>query len=117
MAGYMEQLIPDVFRHVIHYGFHLVAPFAIAWVLWKQQWRQAGLIMVATMLIDLDHLFADPIFDPNRCSINFHPLHTGWAAGAYALLLAVPSWKWRAIAVGCFWHLATDAIDCGLKAL
>ena len=31
--------------------------------------------MMATMLVDLDHLFADPIYDPDRCSIGFHPLH------------------------------------------
>jgi hypothetical protein len=24
------------------------------------------------MLIDLDHLLVEPIFETNRCSINFH---------------------------------------------
>ena len=28
-----------------------------------------------TMMVDLDHLIADPIFDPQRC-IGFHPLHS-----------------------------------------
>ena len=28
--------------------------------------------MLTTMLIDLDHLLANPVFDPDRCSINFH---------------------------------------------
>lgn len=99
-------------RPLIHYSFHLLVPFLFAKLFWKEHWLKAGLIMLATMLIDLDHLLADPIFDPNRCSIGFHPLHTGWAGLLYAGLLAVPSWKWRAIGLGCLWHLCTDFIDC-----
>ncbi len=68
--------------------------------------------MMSTIVIDLDHLLADPIFDPDRCSIGFHPLHTIWAAIAYGLLLAIQSWKLRAICAGCLWHLCTDAFDC-----
>ena len=36
------------------------------------------------MLVDLDHLLATPIFKENRCSINFHPLHSYVAIGFYA---------------------------------
>ena len=104
----------DTLRHIIHYSCHLIVPFLIARVIWKQHWRSAGFLMAATILIDLDHLLADPIFDPNRCSLGFHPLHTVWAGVVYLALLAIPSWKWRAIAVGCLWHLATDGIDCML---
>ncbi|MFG0332987.1 MAG: DUF6122 family protein [Maioricimonas sp. JB049] len=107
--------VPDLVRHVIHYANHLIVPFAIGALLWRQKWRTAGLIMVATILIDLAHLHADPIDDPERCSIGFHPLHTVWAADVYAALLAVPSWKWRAVGVGCLWHLCTDALDCWLN--
>jgi len=64
------------------------------------------------MIVDIDHLFANPIFDINRCSVGFHPLHTIWAAVIYAMLLVIPSWKWRAIGTGCLWHLCTDLIDC-----
>jgi len=66
--------------------------------------------MVLTMLVDLDHLLADPIFDPNRCSINFHPLHSYWAIGAYFVLLFIP--PVRIIAVGLLFHMLTDYIDC-----
>lgn len=107
----------DIIRHIVHYSFHLVVPFGIARIFWKEKWLAASWIMVATMLIDLDHLFADPIFDPNRCSIGFHPLHTHWAGAAYLLMLAVPSWKFRVIGVGCIWHLCTDAIDCSLNKI
>ena len=68
--------------------------------------------MLATMLIDLDHLFATPMFDSNRCSIGFHPLHTFLAAIIYSTLLIFPSWKIRAVGLGSLWHLITDLIDC-----
>ena len=41
--------------------------------------------MFSTMLVDLDHVFARPIFDPHRCSIGFHPLHSYVAIGIYVL--------------------------------
>jgi hypothetical protein len=73
--------------------------------------------MVGTMVIDLDHLLADPIFDPDRCGIGFHPLHTLWAGIVYGGLLAVSAWKVRAVGIGCLWHLSTDAIDCQLGGI
>ncbi len=66
--------------------------------------------MLATMLIDVDHLFATPIFDPGRCSINFHPLHTYWAMIVYVVLLFFK--KTRIIAIGLLFHMFTDFIDC-----
>lgn len=107
----------DVFRHIIHYSFHLVVPFVFARLLWREHWLRAGLIMLGTMLIDIDHLLSDPVFDPARCGIGLHPLHTVWAGMVYAGLLAIPSWKWRAAGVGCLWHLGTDYIDCLLGGL
>lgn len=107
----------DVFRHIVHYSFHLLVPFAFSRLIWKEIWLKAGLIMVGTILIDLDHLLADPIYDPSRCSIGLHPFHTLWAGIIYCGLLAVPSWKWRAVSIGCLWHLCTDDIDCLLGGL
>lgn len=104
-------------RQAVHYSFHLLLPFVFARLFWKENWWKAALIMLATMLIDLDHLLADPVFDPNRCSIGFHPLHTYWAAMVYCAFLAVPSWKWRAAGFGCLWHLCTDFIDCLLGGI
>ncbi len=66
--------------------------------------------MIATMLIDLDHLLADPIFDPDRCSINFHPLHTYWALGVYLVMVYFK--KTRIVAIGLIFHLFTDFVDC-----
>ncbi|MCP5396902.1 MAG: hypothetical protein H6918_09240 [Sphingomonadaceae bacterium] len=100
----------------LHIFGHAIAPFLLAWLIWRDKWLPAGALMTATILIDLDHLLADPIFDPNRCSIGFHPLHTMWAALGYAALLLVPKWWVRAIALGCLLHLATDSVDCWFMA-
>ncbi|WP_425575839.1 DUF6122 family protein [Nibribacter koreensis] len=45
-------------------------------IFFGQAWKRIYLILTATMLVDLDHLLVDPIFQANRCSINFHYLHT-----------------------------------------
>ncbi len=66
--------------------------------------------MIATMLIDLDHLLANPIFDPNRCSINFHPLHSYYAIGIFLLML-IPN-KTRVLAIGLLIHILADSVDC-----
>ena len=107
----------DILRYIIHYALHLLVPFVFAKLIFKENWWKAGLILVGTMLIDLDHLLADPIYDPGRCSIGVHPLHTVWAGLIYGCLLAVPSWKWRAVSLGCLWHLSTDYIDCMIGGL
>jgi len=67
-------------------------------------------MMIATMVVDLDHLLAVPIYDPNRCSIGFHPLHSYVAIGIYFVLLFFP--KLRIIAIGLIIHMALDFIDC-----
>jgi hypothetical protein len=66
--------------------------------------------MLSTMLVDLDHLLANPIFDPNRCSIGFHPLHSTYAIVFYFILLFFP--KSRIVAIGLLFHMLTDYIDC-----
>lgn len=66
--------------------------------------------MLMALLIDFDHLLADPIFDPNRCSLGFHPLH-GWPAASVYLLLAVFPAS-RILGVGLLLHLGLDGLDC-----
>ncbi len=95
---------------IIHYFLHLVFPIAIAYVFYKKNWIRSYLILLLTMLVDLDHLFATPLFDPCRCSINFHPLHSYIAISIYCIMLLHP--KIRIIGIGLLLHMATDAIDC-----
>lgn len=107
----------DIFRNILHYGCHFLVPVLFARLFWRQHWKAAAMIMIATMVMDADHLLADPIFDPDRCSVGFHPLHTVWAAIVYLILLLIPSWKVRAVAVGCLFHLFTDGMDCYMGSL
>lgn len=95
---------------LIHYGLHLLFPGLIAWLFFRKNWKKAWLIMVATMLVDLDHLLAEPVFDPNRCSIGFHPLHSYYAIGIYFILAFFPFF--RILAIGLLWHMVTDFQDC-----
>ena len=66
--------------------------------------------MMLTMLIDLDHLFSTPVFDANRCSIGFHPLHQWFMLPVYVLLLFAK--KTRLIAIGLCIHMFLDFTDC-----
>ena len=99
-------------RSNLHLLLHALVPAAVAWLFFREQWRKAWLIMFATMLVDLDHLLADPIYDPDRCSIGYHPLHTYPAIAGYGLL-ALPS-KTRLVGLGLLIHMALDGLDCAL---
>ncbi len=95
----------------VHYFLHLVFPLFLALLLFRKQWKKAYLIMLATMLVDLDHLVANPIFQANRCSINFHFLHTFYAMAIYVVLLFFRK-PFNIIGVGLLFHMVTDYIDC-----
>lgn len=95
---------------ILHYGCHFLLPLGIAFIWYKPKWVIAFLIMISTMMIDLDHLLANPVFDPNRCSINFHPLHSYYAIAIYTLLL-IPK-KTRLIGLGLTAHIIADVVDC-----
>ncbi len=98
------------FQIIIHYSLHLLFPGVIAWFFFREQWKKAWLIMLVTMLIDLDHLLATPIFEAGRCSIGFHPLHSYYAIGIYFIMLLFP--KLRIVAIGLLLHILTDYQDC-----
>lgn len=93
-----------------HYGSHVFIPLVVALIWYKSSWKTAFLIMISGILIDLDHLLATPIFDPNRCSIGFHPLHSSFAILFYVFLL-IPK-KSRLIALGLVIHIIADLVDC-----
>ena len=95
---------------LLHLLLHALVPGAVAWVFYRPRWRRAWLIMVATMLVDVDHLLATPVFDPDRCSIGFHPLHGAPAIAAYVLLALWP--RTRLAGLGLLIHMALDALDC-----
>lgn len=95
----------------VHYFLHLVFPFFIAIVFFRKEWKKVYIILLATMLVDLDHLLASPVFEANRCSINFHLLHTYFAMVVYFLLLFFRK-PYNIIGIGLLFHMLTDLIDC-----
>jgi hypothetical protein len=97
-------------RHLLHYGIHFLLPILIALWFYREQWVRVALILLAGILLDLDHLWADSIFDPGRCSIGFHPLHSHWAILGYCLL---PFFKGtRIIGLALILHIVADLLDC-----
>ncbi len=97
-------------RPTIHLLLHVIVPgIAARWV-FIDQWKKAWGIMAATMIVDLDHLLASPVFDPNRCSIGFHPMHSYPAIFSYMLMALIP--RSRIIGLGLLIHMALDGIDC-----
>ena len=97
-------------RPVIHMILHFALPAAVAKGFYPRTFLKAWLIMVATMLIDLDHLLVDPVYDPGRCSIGFHPLHQYPVIVLYALAAAWP--RTRLVGIGLLIHVLLDGVDC-----
>jgi hypothetical protein len=97
-------------RPIIHMLLHLLLPAMVARAAYPRIFLKAWLIMIGTLLIDLDHLLADPIYDPGRCSIGFHPLHQYPVILFYALAAAWP--KTRLIGIGLLIHVFLDGVDC-----
>lgn len=97
-------------RPIIHLLLHTLVPLAIARIFFRKRWKTAWLWLLAGWLIDIDHLWADPIYAMDRCSIGFHPLHRAPAIAVYALLL-LPR-RTRVLAIGLLTHIGLDALDC-----
>jgi hypothetical protein len=85
-------------------------PGLAAGLSFRDRWKSAWIIMTLTMVVDLDHLIANPIYDPNRCSIGFHPLHTYPAIFIYMILAMMN--KTRLIGLGLLIYVAWDGFDC-----
>src|SRR5210317_1831383 len=93
-----------------HLALHFTVPLLVAFLFFRENLKLSYLAMILTMLVDLDHLLASPIYDANRCSIGFHPLHQYWFIGIY-LVMSFFS-KTKLIGVGLIIHMSLDALDC-----
>jgi hypothetical protein len=102
-------------RSIVHLLGHAALPAALARLVWPAAWIRSWLIMLAANLVDLDHLLANPVYDPNRCSVGFHPLHSWQAIACYGLLL-LPR-RGRVLAAGLLLHMLWDQVDCWWMAL
>ena len=96
---------------MIHLAQHFLVPLGIAYGFYpRTESRKVFLILIATMLVDLDHLLADPVYDPQRCSIDFHPLHQFIPIGIYGLMTIFK--RLRLIGLGLLIHMLLDLGDC-----
>ncbi|WP_373517200.1 DUF6122 family protein [Pricia sp.] len=99
-------------RFTVHYGIHFLVPIAIGLLFFKERRLKVTLILLAGIVIDVDHLWADPIFDSGRCSIGFHPLHSYWAIAVYlGLLFFKKTWIFG---LALLIHIVADSMDCFL---
>lgn len=114
---------------MLHLALHVLVPVLVALLLDRVRWRSAAFVMIGTMLVDVDHLAAVPVYDPLRCSIGFHPLHTAVPIAAYVVMALVvgvsyratssradaSAVRWRAlfyVSTGLVIHMALDGLDC-----
>jgi len=97
-------------QFISHYGLHFIFPALIAFIGFRTQWKKVYFLFILTMLVDLDHLLATPIFDANRCSIGYHPLHSYLAIAFYGVGCFFT--KTRIIAIGLLLHMFADLVDC-----
>lgn len=89
---------------------HFALPGVLAKWFYRENWKRQWGIMVSTMIVDLDHLLAVPVFDPGRCSIGFHPGHSYFAICIYSFLFLFP--KLRVFSLGLLVHMFLDYMDC-----
>ena len=100
----------NISHQITHFSGHLILPIALAYVSYAPTWEKTSTILLSTNFVDIDHLIADPIYDTDRCSIGYHPLHSIPAIGVYSgMLLNRTTQK---IGIGLLTHMAVDYIDC-----
>ncbi|WP_405381669.1 DUF6122 family protein [Maribacter sp. LLG6340-A2] len=97
-------------RFIAHYGIHFIVPIIVALYFYKENRLLASIILLSGIVIDLDHLWATPMFDANRCSINFHPLHCYIAITGYMLLFIYK--RTRIFGLALLIHILADTVDC-----
>ena len=97
-------------RFIAHYGIHFIVPLFIAFYFYKENRFWVAILLLSGILIDIDHIVAHPMFDPNRCSINFHPLHSYWAITFYVILFMFK--RTRVIGLALLLHILADTVDC-----
>ena len=99
----------------IHYSLHLFLPLIFAILFFKEDWRKTYFIMLLTLMVDLDHIIANPIYQADRCSINFHPLHSYYAIIIYVIMVFFKK-PLNIIGIGLLLHMLADYCDCLMQS-
>ncbi len=95
---------------LIHIISNLVLIAIISFFDKKTPFKKIFLLVILSNFIDLDHIVANPVYDPSRCSINFHPLHSWYLFPVY--LVGIFLKKYKYLFYGIILHLILDKIDC-----
>ena len=104
-------------RGIVHYGLHFLAPYFLAFLWGRSRQFKAYLILLATMLVDLDHLLAEIYTLSLHDALPIYLLHSYPMIILYALLCILPlhrlglPWWVRVVGVGLLFHMATDWQD------
>jgi len=93
----------------IHFGFNTLVYYAVSLVS-PIEFMVINLFYIALAeLIDLDHLFSKPIYDPKRNSFKTHFFHRKWR---YVILFSVITMYWTPFfSLALLSHLLLDYID------
>jgi hypothetical protein len=97
---------------ILHISLHFLIPAIAVGVLFRRKWKTAYLVMISTMMVDIDHLLANPVYDPGRCSIGLRPLHGFLPIIIYTFLCFIP--KARYVGIGLVIHMILDSLNCQL---
>ena len=97
-------------QKIVHLAGHLLLPVGIAYSGYGPNWKSAAKVMIASNLVDADHLLAKPIYDMGRCSIGTHPLHSLPAIGIYSAMTL--NQRTQELGIGLLTHMAVDFVDC-----
>lgn len=89
-------------------------PAAVVALFYRKHWLRSFLLLMAGMVVDIDHLLAQPVYDALRCSMGFHPLHTWPAVLLYAGLAGYE--RTRLFGIGLLLHMLLDTQACASMA-
>lgn len=95
---------------MLHLVLHVLVPALVTLIFYPRHSWAAFIRLMAGMVIDVDHIMADPFYDSERCSINYHLLHTPIPIIIYGALYFVP--RLRILSVGLIIHIILDYLNC-----
>ncbi|MGV3585725.1 MAG: DUF6122 family protein [Adhaeribacter sp.] len=95
---------------MLHLVLHLLIPILVTLIFYPRYGWAAFIRLMAGMIIDVDHIMANPFYDSERCSINYHLFHTPIPIIIYCALYFVP--RLRIFSVGLIIHIILDYLNC-----
>lgn len=92
----------------VHFGFNVFAYYLIASFTSLEFTLANCLIILSAELIDLDHLWARPIYDKSRNSLKTHFLHKNWKWIVGIGIALIPFYPLTFFGLGLISHIGLD---------